>query len=342
MDYPLTRLPIFYPGQLGVPGSDNELGLRNISRGKIIYADSGHGNANDANDGTNPDAPKLTVQGAVNAVSSWDVIIVRAMGVESVVTPTYADDVQYVRIVGQPAPGLRTPYWEGAAGLPCLQLNAPGWTVKGFRFGPDNGGSGVQLPMVGAPLADANAIPVFTTIEDCYFYGANDGAGDGLYGVDLYGGAYEVTIRNCTFEFFARAGGGAICVTDSSFANPYRQHIVNCLFAENIEHIDANPGGTARGFNSSEILNCTFSGRAAQPGASLTNQVTSVAIDLNGGNGNFVSGNRLGGIYRLPAAGEYRGGTNDFWLGNFANRATEAAPGTTIGPDCITIAPPAA
>ena len=77
----------------------------------------------------------------------------------------------------------------------------------------------------------------------------------------MYGGAYEITIKGCRFEFFSRAPGAAIGVTDSSFANPYRIMIEDCYFAENTVHIDCNIGA-ARGFNSSMIKNCVFPGRA--------------------------------------------------------------------------------
>lgn len=343
MQNPLTRLIPFYPGQWGVPGSDNTLGLRNLPRTNVFYVDYSNPAASDDNDGTNPDAPLRTLQEAVDRVTNtYDVIIVRTMGIESVDTPVYGSGPSSVRIIGvgddKSQNGV---YWESPAGEPCLTVRAPGWYIEGFRFGPGTGSIGIQIQMTGAPGVDANAIGIFTHINNCYFYGANGGAGDATCGVDLYGGAYEVTIENCKFEFFARAGGAAIQVRDSSFANPYRQYIRNCVFQENITHIDCNIGA-GRGFNSSFIEGCYFSGRAASPGASFTNVLTGPAIDLTGGTGNFVTGNYFGGIYRNPAAGDYQGGTNDFWVGNHADPSLEAVPGTTVNASGLTVAPPAA
>lgn len=345
MNNPLTRLNPFYPGQWGVPGSDSNLGLRSLPLSSVYYVDVLHPLANDLNDGTSPDAPLATVQAAVDKVqNAYDVILVRSMGIESVDTRVYGvgpSNVRLIGVAGADEKSLNGVYWASPAGEPCITVRAPGWRIEGFRFGPGVNGIGVEIPMTGAPGVDVNAIPIFTHIENCYFYGANRGAGDAAYGIRMYGGAYEITIKGCRFEFFSRAPGAAIGVTDSSFANPYRIMIEDCYFAENTVHIDCNIGA-ARGFNSSMIKNCVFSGRAASPGASLTNQLTGPAIDLTGGTGNFVTGNKLGGIYRLPAAGDYVPGTNDFWVGNWTDPSLEAVPGTTVNASGMTVLPPAA
>jgi len=301
--------------------------------------------ASDNNDGTDPDNPLSTVQAAVNRINSttygntYDTILVRRMGEESVQTGVYGTAPSSVRIIGVGGP--RSPYgvyWEGVDGSYCLDVRAPGWYVSGFRFGPGVAGTAIRLPMTGAAGVDASSIPIFFTAENCIFYGANAAAGDGLYGIDMYGGAYWPVVRNCIFEFFSRANAAAIAVTDSSFALPYRPIIENCLFRENVGHIDCVIGAN-RGFNSGMIRNCVFSGRAGQPGASYTNQVTGKAIDLTGGTGNHVVGNYFGGTYRSAGNGDYDAGTNDFWIGNYANPATAFAG--TVGDNGLTILPPA-
>lgn len=341
---PEMRLPPIFPGQMGVPFSDVPLGIRTLPRSITLYVDHGHPNANDSNDGTNPDAPMDTVQAAVTRLNNnifgqtYNTIIVRRMGAESVQTGVYGVAPSSVRIIGVgDKKSFMGVYWEGGGDGYCLDLRAPGWHVEGFRFGPSVGESGIRLPMTGAPGVHVDAIPIFTSIENCWFYGANAAPGDGLYGIEMFGGAYTPTIKNCVFEFFARAGAAAIAVTDSSFALPYRVHIEKCLFRENVGHIDCVIGAN-RGFNSSEIINSVFSGRAAQPGASLTNQVTGKAIDLTGGAGNFVCGNYFGGIYRSAGNGDYDAGTNDFWVGNYTNPATANAG--TCGDNGITVAVP--
>ncbi len=71
-DLPLLRLPPWYPGQMGVPGSDVALGLRTVSRGKVLYVDASHPLSSDANDGTNPDAPLKTITQAIALCTTND------------------------------------------------------------------------------------------------------------------------------------------------------------------------------------------------------------------------------------------------------------------------------
>lgn len=39
MNLPLLRLHPIYPGQWGVPGSDNELGIRSLPQSTVLYVD---------------------------------------------------------------------------------------------------------------------------------------------------------------------------------------------------------------------------------------------------------------------------------------------------------------
>lgn len=65
MPYPfpsIQKLPPFYGGQFGVPGSSAPYGHRYHPDAVILYVDSGYAGANDNNDGVDPLAPKATVQ----------------------------------------------------------------------------------------------------------------------------------------------------------------------------------------------------------------------------------------------------------------------------------------
>src|SRR4030042_5235210 len=75
----LIRLKPFYPGQWGVQGSDNKLGLRTDTRSTIFYVDSGHALTNDNNDGTDPAAPLTTITEALThcPANANDFILVR-------------------------------------------------------------------------------------------------------------------------------------------------------------------------------------------------------------------------------------------------------------------------
>ena len=71
---PLVRVPPVYPGQFGIAGSDNSLGLRIESQGFVWYVDGSHPIASDSSDGTNPNEPLATIQAAItknNATIDW-------------------------------------------------------------------------------------------------------------------------------------------------------------------------------------------------------------------------------------------------------------------------------
>ena len=69
-DLPMTRLKPFYPGQIGIRGSDDLRGVRTSAKGVVLYVDSSHGAANDDNRGTDPEAPLATLQEAVDKLSA--------------------------------------------------------------------------------------------------------------------------------------------------------------------------------------------------------------------------------------------------------------------------------
>ena len=71
---PMIKYPIFFGGQMGVPGSDTPLGIRTAPQGIVYYVDGSHPDALDANDGTDPMEPKATIQSAItasNATITW-------------------------------------------------------------------------------------------------------------------------------------------------------------------------------------------------------------------------------------------------------------------------------
>ena len=59
-------LPPWFPGQMGVPGSTSDEGLKLTPSGKTIFVDKNHPNASDDNDGFDPRAPMLTLQAGIN------------------------------------------------------------------------------------------------------------------------------------------------------------------------------------------------------------------------------------------------------------------------------------
>lgn len=70
MNLPLLRLHPIYPGQWGVPGSDNELGIRSLPQSTVLYVDYDNAAANDNNDGTDPKPTPLEIYEATERVVS--------------------------------------------------------------------------------------------------------------------------------------------------------------------------------------------------------------------------------------------------------------------------------
>jgi len=71
---PMLKLPPWYGGQFGVPGSDTPEGLRLGSESIVYYVDHANSLATDANDGTDPRYPKATIASAItasNATIDW-------------------------------------------------------------------------------------------------------------------------------------------------------------------------------------------------------------------------------------------------------------------------------
>lgn len=76
---PIIKAPPWFGGQMGVPGSDTPLGFRmGSARGNVFYVDSAHPDTNDANDGTDPNAPLHTITHALDhcTANQEDFIIV--------------------------------------------------------------------------------------------------------------------------------------------------------------------------------------------------------------------------------------------------------------------------
>ena len=66
----MLKLPPWFPGQMGVPGSDTPEGIRYIPQGLTLYVDVNHPDANDNHDGTDPKYPLATIQGAVGKLAN--------------------------------------------------------------------------------------------------------------------------------------------------------------------------------------------------------------------------------------------------------------------------------
>lgn len=322
-DFPVLRLPSFYPGQMGVSGSDVSLGIRTMPTSKVLFVDYAHPDSSDNNDGTNPEAPLETIQAAVNKLeNNFDVIVVRSISPtgESVVTGDYTTTPNYVRLIGAGSTRY-SPFWiSDSDTAPCLDLRTLGWTIEGFRFGAPTQSSCIELRHTDT---GANDIAIRTIIKGNLF----DGQTTGRYGIVSHG-CYDVWVVDNVFQLFHNAvAGGAIplAVDTTPLAIPYRNHVINNVFWDCDNGVVFPCNG------------CEFVGNRFQPigyAYSMTG-VLITSIIANPGDDNIIFGNLFPGDYSI--AGGYTGGTNDHWAGNWASDVAE----TEVGDNGLTLLPPA-
>ena len=312
-----TRATPWYPGQLGVRGSDNSLGVRQVSTGIVLYVDAGMATALDANDGTDPLFPKLTVQGAVSSaylVDNSTIVVGPGTYTESVVIPGTAPD--YCTIVGSGANSFWPTITSDGAALDAISLSARGWTIKNLRVVGHTASAGILL------LETDSYFGAETVIDNVFF----DGAYRGLYGLEFFGSPGMVTVQNCRFSEH-RGGAGlnyAVRVTNTGRQDPYECRFLNNYFFENENCIRGS-------FNVTQFEGNTFAVEGVIP-------VVTDVLNLTGSTQghNIVSKNVFAGDYSI--AGGYAGNVAhpDMWVGNVAEDVAEA----TVADNGWTIAPP--
>ncbi len=334
MTLPLIRLSPFYPGQLGVHGSDVQRGIRWSPTAITMYVDDNHNDASDDHDGTDPEHPMATLQGAVTKLIahqtalaqslSGSVIVVGAGAslVESVIVPVTAPTG--CTILGE-SNGAYSPSWlPGAAAGTNLTIRAQDWRVTGFNFNFNGNSTAIALTWTASTNASG------TVIDNNRFFGG----WSGLYGIYHTGSPYNVRVLDNEFVEIRSAGGAgtayAIYGGTTPTAEALEWIITGNLFRENENHIGSL--NHLYGFNGSLIQNNVF-------GTGTTIAATT-RLDLRSGHGgrNSVVGNLFEGDY--SNAGGYYDSTAavSSWVGNVAEDLLE--PETAD--NGLTIAPPAA
>lgn len=334
MMLPQIRLQPWYPGQMGVSGSDVQRGLRWEPMGIVLYVDGNHPNATSAADGTDPENPIDSIQTAVTRLTAFatamgaslegSVIVVagEATIAETVVVPPAAP--KNCMILGAGVSNHQPTWTAATAAGTALTLQEEGWTVEGFTF--EAGAEGTSIRLSEVPGSSYTAYK--TTIRNCRF----DGLWGGLYGVDFYGAPHRVLIEGCEFLEWRSAGGAAfaVIVTDSAHTNPYECHVRNNMFWENENHVGSLGG--IRSFNVS-----TFQGNTFYEGELIA---STVMLDLRGGSRghNIVTGNIFCGDYSNAGGYYAHAGDPGNWVGNLAEDVAEPE----VGDNGLTVAPPAA
>lgn len=310
---PLVRQKIFYPGQFGVPGTDNERGLRTDVGGIVVYVDPNAVGVSDARDGTDPEAPLATVAQALTLVQPYrgDVIAVMGNGAW-----TYADGlnralpiseeveitVAGVRLVGVfPSSSLGVVWTPASNGGTCITVSAIDVTIEGFAFSEGavyTGCNAIYCEWDGATLYGENL-----TVRNCFFDDTVDIAIQLEY--SWYCDIHDNIFSECdTYGVYTDVAGSA---TD------YTQ--IHHNWFQDIR-------GTAAiallgGAGNNEIFENRIYNTDAENGAAATNE----GINTTGGGANLVHHNTLSCLLPVPANGDYddfcSGAATDAWVSNW-------------------------
>lgn len=306
---PLTRANPWYPGQFGVPGAWTDTGLRQHCTGTIFYVDPNFPGASDQRDGTDPTAPLLTIQAAVNRCEdhTGDVIVVMQTGAwqydaRTARTAFISEEVTLnkagVRLVGL-SPGPPGILWTPASnGGVCLTVTALDCLVEGFLFyeGAYTGCVGIEAIWDGTTAWADNVVirhcmfeascsigvqldyVWYALVEGNWFIGSNYG---------IYYDPADSPIAYCEFRdnWFQDCPLGAIVVTKAQDCKIHHNNIYN-------EDAATAAAATDLGITTAGVIG-----------------------------GNIVDHNVLSCLLPVPAAGDYNdfctAATSDAWVENY-------------------------
>jgi len=306
---PLTRLPPWYPGQSGVPGTGTETGLRVHTTGAVFYVDPNYPGVSDLRHGTEPLYPLATVGAALTKCQPYrgDTILVMANNAWTYTNPALGWTTPIAEAVTVNVPGIRivgvSP--SGAVGVPWSVPTAQwGFTVaatdvliEGFAFmGVGAGSNGIRATW-GPPAAFGDNL----VVRHCLF----DDAILTAISLDF---VWNAEVMGCAFE---GCDYGIWCDTPGSSIESVR--VIQNWFQ----------GCTLGAITLPEAEDCLIVDNwvhAAVP-------ATDTFIDLSAGGGNIVANNWLGCPLGV-GAGQYgdvnSAGPGDQWIAN------KCADGTAI------------
>lgn len=234
---PLTRLKPWYPGQLGIAGSDSGLGLRIEPQGQVWYVDGSHPNTNDSNDGTDPDAPLETIQAAItknNATIDW------------AASPPYVGMNWIVVSPGVYAENLTPPYYCRVIGLGLATGGDVCVNVEPATGSP-LAGIGLACHWYNIRFTANTAVPVidFTVmssciIEACMIVDGNPGLA--TVGIDMTGGGGSKII-GCNIAYT----NNPVTIGIRSTGDFFDCQVIGCHIKAATTGIDLSAGGLLGG-----------------------------------------------------------------------------------------------
>jgi len=306
---PLIRQGPWFPGQMGVPGSDTRQGLRTHPTAVVLYVDPNHADASDAHDGTDPDHPLATVANAITKCAPYrgDVILVGANSGWQFANPASGYTVSIAEEVTLNVPGVRLVgsnhgalgvVWEpvAAAGAgTCIAVTVMDCTIEGFAFqGGLLGGRAIFLDWNGVTAWGENACVRHCTFDD-----------DIDIGVEMEFSWYN-EIAHCLFQECDAAG---------VYLDPAGSGAAYCAIHDNVFQ-DCLAALAVNGLDRSVIArNVIYNGLAQGAGAA-----TNAGIDTTAGLQNTVAENVFSCLLPVPANGDWddlnTAGASDAWMGN--------------------------
>ena len=312
---PLTRLNPWYPGMMGVPGTDNETGLRDHCTGAVFYVDPNFPGANDNRDGTNPTNPLATVAKAITLCQPHrgDVIVVMdnsswtyAQGGQGIATAQYTTtlseevtlDVAGVRLVGLAAGGLGVPWYPIQNGGTCITVHGVNVTIEGFVF--EEGPTYTGLNAIYAEWDGATMFADNLCVRNCYFYDSvvNAIELEHIYSADIHHNVFST----CAYGIYADPLGSGLYLTSI-----HHNSFFDCS-------IGAMTLGDAV---SSHIYNNRIYNADAENGAACPDE----GIDTTAGSNNMVCDNYFSCVLPGPGNGDWNdlntATATDAWVQNF-------------------------
>jgi len=304
---PLIRQKIFYPGQFGVPGTDNDRGLRSDVNGNVLYVDPNATGVTDQRDGTDPECPLQTVAKALTLCRPYknDVIAVMPNGAwqyssglyrATPITEQVTVTVPGVRIVGIYPPGsVGIPWVPTANGGVMITVEALDVLIEGFAFTSGTySGDAIYAEWDGLTKFADNL-----TVRNCVFDDSVDKAIQLEY-------AWLCDIHH---NWFLECDEHAIYLDPAGSAAKY-VHI-----HDNILH-DCAVAMALTGLEDSWIQRNKIYNSNAQGGAAATNE----GIFTTGGARNIVEDNSFSCLLPVPANGDYNdlctAAATDAWINN--------------------------
>lgn len=308
---PLTRLKPWFPGQFGVPGTDNDRGLRSDTLGTVFYVDPNAVGVTDERDGTDPEAPLQTVARALTLCQDYrnDVIAVMANGAWptaeltgdriTVIQESVTVTVAGVRIVGVfPSSAVGVPWQPAAAAGTCITVSAMDVTIEGFAFiGNGAAADGIYAEWDGATLwADS------LTVRNCYFDEEIDTA------IQLeftwYCDIHHNIFQECdVVGILSDVAGSGI-----AFCGIHHNRFIDLL--------GTGAMSLLAGDDDNEIYENRIFNRNAESAAAATNE----GINTTGGARNLIHHNTFSCLLPVPANGDWddlnSGAATDAWIAN--------------------------